>query len=54
MLTFFYCEERREVLEYVTMMRTHAMFPLINRATRVCKTRASLLDHIWTNCIDPS
>ena len=28
------------------------MFHLINRATRVGKTRAYLFDHIWTNCIE--
>ena len=46
-----YCEDRREVLEYVMMMQSHDMFPLINRSTRVGKTGASLLDHLRANSI---
>ena len=53
MFTFFIAKrEGKSYSTYVTMMHSHGMLPLINRTTRVDKTRASLLDHIWTNCIE--
>ena len=51
-MDLFHCNDSREGLDFTTTMQSFGLFPLINRATRVGKTRASLLDHIWTNSIE--
>ena len=44
----FHCNESRE--GFTTAMQSFGLFPLMNRATRMGETRASLLD--WTNSIE--
>ena len=37
----FHCNESREGLDFTTTLQSFGLFPLINRATRVGKTRAT-------------
>ena len=39
-------------LDFVTMMYSSGMFPLILRPTRIGSTSATLIDHIWSNNIN--
>ena len=53
-MDLFHCNDSREGVDFTTTMQSFGLFPLINRATRVGKKRASLLNHIyiWTNSIE--
>lgn len=44
--------QNNNVDEFVNLMFSFSLFPVITRPTRVTNTTATLMDHIWTTQVD--
>ena len=48
-INLFKIEEHRQTSNYLDIMYSHSLFPLITKPTRVTGNSATLIDHIFTN-----
>ena len=51
-LCFLKCDTHKHTSDFLDMIYTHGVFPLITKPTRVTETSATLIDHILTNNFD--
>lgn len=42
------------VHDFITLMYSFSLFPLITRTTRVTDNTATLIDHIWSTQVEPN
>ena len=51
-ICFLKCDTHKHTSDFLDMIYSHGVFPLITKPTRVTETSATLIDHILTNNFD--